>query len=417
MFETVILLVAFAVGLYMAWNIGANDVANAFGTSVGSGAITFRKAMVLAAIFEFSGAFFAGSYVSDTIRGNIVVPEFFTPDPGVFAIGMLSCLLAASLWLNLATYLGQPVSTTHAVIGAVVGFGLASFGPHCIQWHKLTGIAASWVISPVFGAILSFIVYYAIRRFVLRNERPVARARYAVPLGLAGVSSIMLYSILQGLYPRVFEMNKVETKWLAAFSALVVANVAGVLVWVFMRRRCRCDSSISEQHADVERFFSRLQVLDACYLSFAHGANDVANAVGPMVGVLQALKGNIVAKAAVPTWILAIGGIGIVAGLATYGYKVIESVGRKITEVTPTRGFAAEFGTATTVLLCSLMGLPISTTFVLVGAVMGVGFARGFGAIDMKVVRRIFTSWLITIPASALLAAAIFRVAMLLMAG
>lgn len=394
----------------MAWNIGANDVANAFGTPVGSGAITIRQAMLLAAIFEFCGCFFAGSQVTNTIRGNIVSPALFADDPMLFALGMMAALIGASIWLNVATYMSQPVSTTHAIIGAVVGFGVVAMGPDAIQWHKMGGIAASWVISPVVGAIISFLIYYGLLRHVLHSKRPVHRAGYAVPLGLAGMSIVMLYSILQGLYPRLLHVEKIDARWLAAGTALVVANILGVVVWIVMRRFKHPGEELSEQHAAVERFFARVQVVDACYLSFAHGANDVANAVGPVVGVLQALKGNVAGSAPVPAWILAVGGIGIVVGLGTFGYRVLEAVGRKITEVTPTRGFAAEFSTATTVLVCSLMGLPISTTFVLVGAVMGVGFARGFGAIDMRVVRRIFVSWVITIPASAIATIAIFYV-------
>jgi len=405
-----LLILAVVVALYMAWNIGANDVANAFGTPVGSGAITFRKALILAGIFEFAGAFLAGSNVTDTIRGNIVYPEMFAAEPMVFAIGMLAALLGASLWLNLATYLSQPVSTTHAIIGAVIGFGVVAQGPSAIQWHKLGSIASSWLISPLVGALLSFLIYHGLVRHVLHHSRPILRAQVAVPLGLGAMTCVMFYSILQGYYPRALHIERAQGCWLALGTAVVMANLIGVAVWAIMKRRCNPDKPLSEHSADVERFFSRVQVLDACYLSFAHGANDVANAVGPVVGIIQGLQGSVATKAAIPAWVLALGGLGIVMGLATYGYKVLEAVGRKITEVTPTRGFAAEFSTATTVLVCSLMGLPVSTTFVLVGAVMGVGFARGYGAIDLGVVRRIFASWLVTIPISALLTMGLFKV-------
>ena len=405
-----LLLLAFFVALYMAWNIGANDVANAFGTPVGSGAITFRTALVLAAIFEFCGAFFAGGNVTDTIRGNIVYPELFAADPKVFAIGMLAALLGASIWLNLATYLSQPVSTTHAIIGAVIGFGVVAMGPAAIQWHKMGAIASSWIISPLVGAFFSFLIYHVLLRHVLHHVKPIARAQIAVPLGLGAMTCVMLYSILQAYYPRALHIPKSQGCWLALGTAVVMANLIGVAVWAIMKRRCNPDKPLGEHSADVERFFSRVQVLDACYLSFAHGANDVANAVGPVVGILQGLRGTVATQAVIPAWVLALGGFGIVLGLATYGYKVLEAVGRKITEVTPTRGFAAEFSTATTVLVCSLLGLPVSTTFVLVGAIMGVGFARGFGAIDLGVVRRIFVSWVVTLPASALLAIGIFKI-------
>jgi PiT family inorganic phosphate transporter len=403
-----LLILAFLVALYMAWNIGANDVANAFGTPVGSGAITFRWAMILAAIFEFSGAFFAGAEVTDTIRGDIVHPAVFAAQPMVFAIGMMAALLGASIWLNVATYLSQPVSTTHAIIGAVIGFGLVAAGPSAIQWHKMGGIASSWVISPLVGALFSFLIYHGLLRHVLHHAKPIARSQIAVPLGLGAMTCVMFYSVLQGYYPRALHIEKAQGCWLAAGTAVVMANLIGVVVWAIMKRRCNPDKPLSEHSADVERFFSRVQVMDACYLSFAHGANDVANAVGPVVGIMQGLRGSVATAAPIPAWVLALGGFGIVLGLATYGYKVLEAVGRKITEVTPTRGFAAEFSTATTVLVCSLLGLPVSTTFVLVGAIMGVGLARGFGAIDLRVVRRIFASWVVTLPISALLSAGLF---------
>lgn len=405
-----LLILAFLVAFYMAWNIGANDVANAFGTPVGSGAITFRWALVLAAIFEFSGAFFAGGNVTDTIRGNIVRPEMFTADPTVFAIGMLAALFGAAIWLNVATYFSQPVSTTHAIIGAVIGFGVVAVGPQAIQWNKMGAIASSWVISPLVGAFFSFFIYKGLVRHVLHHSRPIARAQIAVPLGLGAMTCVMLYSILQGYYPLALHIQQTQGCWLAAGTALVMAILIGVSAWAIMKRCCNPDKPLAEQCVDVERFFSRVQILDACYLSFAHGANDVANAVGPVVGIIQGIGGTIATKVATPAWVLGFGGVGIVFGLATYGYKVLEAVGRKITEVTPTRGFAAEFSTATTVLTCSLLGLPVSTTFVLVGAIMGVGLARGYGAIDMGVVRRIFASWLVTLPISALLSAGIFMI-------
>lgn len=404
-----ILIIAVIAGFYMAWNIGANDVANAFGTSVGSGALTLRRALILAAIFEFAGAFFAGSNVTATIRGNIVEPSYFTSNPNMFAVGMVSALLAASIWMHIATHLGQPVSTTHAIIGAVIGFGVAAVGAEAVQWHKMVQIAASWFISPVVGAVMSFFVYYALRRFVLHDSEPVIRARVFLPIGLGAMSCVMLYSILQGAFPKFFHIERTDACWLAALFALVLGNFAAIAAWAIMRQHCKADGDHAAQNMRVESFFAKLQILDACYLSFAHGANDVANAVGPIAGTLDAIRGNMAANAVVSPLILGFGGLGIVVGLSTYGYKVIESVGKKITEVTPTRGFAAEFSTATTVLVCSLLGLPISTTFVLVGAVMGVGFARGLSAIDMSVVKKIFMSWVVTIPIAAVLAAIFYH--------
>lgn len=401
MTEQVFLILALVAGFYMAWNIGANDVANAFGTSVGSGAITFKQALVFAAIFEFAGAYLVGSHVSDTIKGNIVQPAIFADKPMLFAGGMLAALVAAGIWLNLASYLGQPVSTTHSIIGAVIGFGLMAAGPESVQWQKMGRIAASWFVSPVTGAILAFLIYYAIRKFVLRSDHPARRASKALPIGFAATCFVMVFSGVTDLLPRLLPSLKGSAlSFTAIASGLAVALIGGFVAWLYWRKMAT-DGTPEEQYNIVESRFGRLQIITACYMAFAHGANDVANAIGPIAGILQALKGNIAAKTAVPSWVLFFGGLGIVVGLATYGYKVMAAVGSKITEVTPTRGFSAEFATATTVLVSSLIGLPISTTFVLVGAVMGVGFARGFGAIDLSVVKRIFLSWVITIPCAA----------------
>ena len=405
---TVLLVIAILAGLYMAWNIGANDVANAMGTSVGSKALTFRRAIILAGIFEFCGAFFVGSNVADTIKGGIVPAGSFA-DPIVLGIGMLSALLAAALWLNVATFCGQPVSTTHAIIGAVIGFAVVSIGPQAVRWSKMGAIAASWVISPLVGGLLAYVIYRCIRRFVLQARHPVYMARMAVPLGFGSVVFVMTLSILyRGLAKLRLDMPLWKALPVAAAAGLFMGGLTHLIIRTRTRnRRIRID----QRYETIERWFSRVQVMTACYLAFAHGANDVANAIGPLAGAVKAFSSSdavVGARTVVPTWMLAMGGVGIVIGLATYGYKVIEAIGRKITEITPTRGFSAAFGTATTVLVCSKLGLPVSTTLVLVGAVMGVGVARGFGAIDLKVIRRIFASWLITIPISAVFAAIIY---------
>jgi len=406
---TILLIIAVAAGFYMAWNIGANDVANAFGTSVGSGALTIRQVVILAGIFEFSGAFLVGTNVADTIKGGIIATEPFSGSVELFGMGMLAALLAAAIWLNVATYFSQPVSTTHAIIGAVIGFGVVARGPGCVAWTKMGTIAASWVISPLAGGIIAYIVYKCIVRVVLNSRHPVYMARMAVPLGLSGVVCIVVLSVLYRGLPRLrldLPLGVAAAIALPAAAAAYVACRAAIQIRT-RNRRIR----LAERYIVVERWFSRLQVVTGCYMAFAHGANDVANAVGPLAGCIQIFREHadtVATKTPVSPLLLAFGGVAIVVGLATYGTKVIEAVGRKITEVTPTRGFSAEFATASTVLVCSKMGLPISTTFVLVGAVMGVGIARGFAAIDLKVIRRIFASWLITIPISAALAAGIF---------
>jgi len=402
-----VFVLAVLAGLYMAWNIGANDVANAMGTSVGSGALTIRKAIILAGIFEFCGAFFVGSHVAQTIRKGIVPMEPFLDSPQTLAIGMLASLMAAAIWLNIATFFSQPVSTTHAIVGAVIGFGIIAVGPEYIEWAKLGNIAASWIVSPISGGLLAYLVYRLVRRVVLQARHPVFMARRSVPLAFGAVTCILCLSIVYKGLPRL----RLDLPLIKALplSLLVGLAMAGAAVLTMSRWTRDVHYTRANRYAIIERWFSRIQIVTACFLAFAHGANDVANAIGPMAGVLHLLRGGAIrAQTPVPPWLLALGGAGIVIGLATYGYKVIEAVGRKITEITPTRGFAAEFGTATTVLVCSKLGLPISTTLVLVGAVMGVGLARGFAAIDLKVIRRIFMSWVITIPVCAVLAAVIY---------
>ncbi len=431
----ILLIIAIIAGFYMAWNIGANDVANAMGTPVASGALTLRNAVILAGIFEFLGAFFVGSSVAQTIGKGIVPIEAFrqqeiaqvdqAPDQGPsllpatapvgdppvdegginFSIGMLSALLAAAIWLNVATYFGQPVSTTHSIIGAVMGFALVSVGPEWIQWSKMGGIAASWVISPLVGGSMAYVIYRCISKFVLNSHNPAVRAKAAVPFCLGMVVFILILSVLfKGLHLKMDAWHAIPWAAGAGILTMIVARIA------IQRSTANCIIEDSDQYQTVERWFSRIQILTACYLAFAHGANDVANAIGPLAVAIRGFStgGGPSGVTEIPTWLLVFGGVGIILGLATYGHKVIESVGKKITEITPTRGFSAEFGTATTVLVCSKMGMPVSTTLVLVGAVMGVGLARGFGAIDLRVIRKIFMSWLITIPISAVLAAVIY---------
>ena len=442
----VLLVITVIAGFYMSWNIGANDVANAMGTSVGSGALTFRKAIVLAAIFEFAGAYFVGGHVAQTIRKGIVpvgafetaaqttpaeatTPEITAAPSGEvspkaprpisegemrFGIGMLSALLAAALWLNVATFFGQPVSTTHAIVGAVVGFAISAVGFHAPNWWVLGKISASWIISPLAGGLIAFFMYRAIQRFVLRSDSPVNAAKHVVPVGMGAVVAVLCLSILYKVL-KIDHVAKGVTPRFSAWQAMALAAGVGtavaIVAWTVIHRVTKKTThQPDEAYEVVERWFARVQPMTACYLAFAHGANDVANAIGPLAGAFRVFTGGGIGKnAPVPDWLLAIGGVGIVVGLATYGYKVVESIGKKITEITPTRGFAAEFATASTVLVCSRMGLPISTTLVLVGAVMGVGMARGFAAIDLRVIRRIFASWLITIPISAIFAGVLYR--------
>ena len=419
---TFLIVLAIVGGLYMAWNIGANDVANAFGASVGSKALTIRRAILLAAICEFAGAFLVGGSVSSTISSGIVTPESFHSSQetlDVLAIGMLCALLGAGIWLNIATFCGQPVSTTHAIIGGVIGFALIApaCGKECggmdsVQWWKLGTIAASWFISPLCGAVAAYCLYrFVIRKYVLESRHPVFMAIGTLPVAFGALAAIITFSVtfngLKGL--------KLDWPWPWASSASVgVGLLIGVVLRLCLRKKMwRHHVPRNQRFQHVEKWFSYMQISTACFMSFAHGANDVANAIGPMAAVLRILRREDISHGIeVPWWLLALGGIGIVFGLATYGYKVIAAIGTKITEITPTRGWSADFATATTVLVFSKLGMPISTTFVIVGAVMGVGLARGFAAIDLRVVRRIFASWLITIPITAILTMILFLILM-----
>ena len=393
---TVLLVITAVVGLYMAWTIGANDVANAMGTSVGSKALSHRQAIVVAGILEFAGAVLVGTYVTDTVRKGIVDPQMFTVDPTMLVHGMMAALLAAAVWLHLASSFGWPVSTTHSIVGAVAGFGVAAGGFGALHWSKLGLIVASWLISPLTSGIIAFSIYYAVRRLVIEKADREAEALRHAPLIVAVMtlvlSLVMLFKGLKNLKLKLLW-------WQSGGVALLLAALASTLTRRFAwRRPARPDAALQ----GMERIFGSLQVVTAAFVAFAHGANDVANAVGPVAAVFSTLKtGSVLPKVDVPIWILVGGGLGIVLGLATYGYRVMATIGGRITEVTPSRGFAAEFGAALTILVGSKLGLPLSTTHTLVGAVIGVGFARGLRALDLSVIRSIALSWVLTIPFAA----------------
>jgi len=405
---TIVLAVAAVAGLYMAWNIGANDVANAMGTSVGSGALTLRGAIIVAAIFEFSGAMLAGGTVTNTIRKGIVDMDALGGDPMVIAIGMTCCLLAAALWLNIATFAGWPVSTTHSIVGSVVGFGLIAGGFDAVNWGVMGKIAASWVISPLLGGLFGYLGFVFIKRRILNVDRPLLALRGWGPIMVFPIFAILALSILfKGLKPLQLDLALGTSLGIALATGLL----ASVLSVPLLRRATRLASEDRDAHTyRAERVFLVLQVLTACFVAFAHGSNDVANAVGPMAAVFGATSGDLGAQVAVPHRVLLIGAVGIVVGLATYGYKIMATIGKKITELTPSRGFAAEFGAATTIVMASKLGLPVSTTHTLVGAVVGVGFARGIGAINTRVVSGIVASWFVTVPFTAILAAGLFLI-------
>jgi PiT family inorganic phosphate transporter len=395
----------------MAWTIGANDVANAMGTSVGSGALTLRGAIIVAAIFEFGGAMLVGGSVTNTIRKGIVDIQALGSDPMIMAVGMTCCLLAAALWLNLATYAGWPVSTTHSIVGAVVGFGVTAGGMNAVDWGTVGSIAASWVVSPVMGGILGYSLFVFIQRTILNAEDPVGAIRRWGPILVFPIIAILaLSAMFKGLKPLRLDLALAPAIGVALLLGLVASFVAVPIFARFARTNTTTkDAALGR----TEKVFMVLQIMTACFVAFAHGSNDVANAVGPLAAVFGAIKEGVTETVQVPYRVLLIGGVGIVVGLATYGYKIMATIGNKITELTPSRGFSAEFAAATTIVVASKLGLPVSTTHTLVGAVIGVGFGRSIGAINTRVLRGIFASWFITVPFTALLAAGLFVVARL----
>ena len=409
MYDQVFLWLAVGIGLYMAWNIGANDVANAMGTSVGSGALTFKRAVIVAAIFEFAGAVLVGGQVTDTVRKGIVDPGAFAADPMMLVVGMTCALAAAAVWLHLASYMGWPVSTTHSIVGAVAGFGLTAVGMSAVDMGKLAFIAASWVVSPIVGGLLGYGVFVLVRNRILDSHEPVKRLKIYAPWFIFPVFVILTLSLIyKGL-----KNLKLDLPLGAALGIAALVGLAAAFVMAFAMRKVQSTPGATprEQLKRVEKHFIVLQIITACFVAFAHGSNDVANAVGPMAAVVGTLQQGVVAdQVALPIWVLFVGAIGIVVGLATYGHKVMATVGHNITEMTPSRGFSAEFGAAATILLGSKLGLPISTTHTLVGAVIGVGLARGINALDISVVKKVAASWVITVPFAGLLASGLYLV-------
>lgn len=455
--ESILRLLVLGIGFYMAWNIGANDVSNAMGTSVGSGALTLRRAVILAAILEFCGAYFVGANVTETMQRGLIDPEMFLTEPIILILGMCGALLGTGLWLQVASYFGWPVSTTHAIVGAILGFGALIGGWEAVKWGEVTAIACSWVITPFCSAVIAYTIFGVLQRRILYAMNPVGAAKQLLPYFFFVVLATFTVSVLSnGLenlnfsisFPTVLGISFLVGLLGAAISWLIVQRVHFPLAAVSASRntpqtvlsldkaikhlqrvrvssmdethdrvsqilrevkelstKMRVETSFEQRASEyhfVEKMFVYLQILSACYVAFAHGANDVANAIGPVAAVLDVIKNGTVSETStIHPWLLALGGLGIVIGLATWGWRVIETIGRKITELTPTRGFCAEFGAATTILIASKLGLPISTTHCLVGAVLGVGLARGISALNLSTLRDIVLSWIVTIPASA----------------
>jgi PiT family inorganic phosphate transporter len=407
--EVAYVVLAAIFGVFMAWGIGANDVANAMATSVGAKALTIKQAIFVAAVFEFLGAVLAGGEVTSTIRKGIIDASLLSGTPETLIYGMLASLLAAGTWLLIASRKGWPVSTTHSIVGAIVGFAAVGVGIDAVHWGKVGTIVMSWVVSPLMAGFIAYLVFASVQVLILRQEDPLERAKRYVPVYIfLAAFTITLMTILKGLKHVGLTISIANAYLLAITIALVISSVGA-----FAIRRIEPDPKLEKrQHFySVERVFAVLMIVTACSMAFAHGSNDVANAIGPLAAVIGIAQTGVVgAKSAIPIWVLALGGGGIVVGLATYGRRVIATVGHKITQLTPSRGFAAELAAATTIVIASGTGIPISTTHTLVGAVLGVGLARGIEAIDLRVVGRIFVSWVVTIPAGAFLAILFFYV-------
>ena len=405
-----LLIMACFFGFFMAWGVGANDVANAMGTSVGARAITIKQAIIIAMVFEFTGAWLAGGEVTSTIRSSIIDIESagFDDRPELLIFGMLSSLLAAGIWLVVASKYGWPVSTTHSIIGAIVGFAVVGISADSVMWGQVVEIVASWIISPVFSGTIAFILFLSVEKLVLGREDPLKYAKKFVPYYMFLVGFVIaMVTLVKGLSHVGLEVTFSQSAFLALAFALLT-----VIIGIFLLRRLRLPDSDqpTAQMQSVERVFGVLMIFTACSMAFAHGSNDVANAIGPLAAINSVIANNgaFEAESALPVWILLLGGFGIVTGLAMWGHRVIRTIGKNITELTPSRGFAAEIAAATTVVIASGTGIPVSTTHTLVGAVLGVGLARGMSALNFGVVGRIFLSWIVTLPAGAILSIVFF---------
>ena len=407
-YGAIFLIMAVLFGLFMTWGIGANDVANALGTSVGSGALNVKTAIVVAAVFEFLGALLAGQHVTRTIRKGIIDPGGIESNPEVLVYGMLAALLAAAIWLLIASVKGWPVSTTHSIVGAIVGFGIVGIGFDSVQWGKIGSIVASWVVSPALGGAAAFLLMMSLQRLILDTPTPLRNAHKWAPVYLFLVGfAVSLITLIKGL-----KHLKLELDFTGSLIVSVLIGLAVLAIGKARIRRVEVDETADQasQHERVERIFAPMIIFTACAMAFAHGSNDVANGIGPLAAVYGLVEtgGEVAQKSAVPLWILVLGGAGIVLGLATYGYRVMQTIGKRITDLTPTRAFCATISAALTVILASRIGLPVSTTHIAVGAVIGVGLARGIAALNLAVVTKIIVSWITTLPVTGALAAIIY---------
>ncbi len=400
--EYYILIIGYIFGFYMAWNIGANDVANSMASAVGAKAITIRQAVFIAGILNVVGAVFIGSHVTNTIRKGIVSTEILS-DPHVALIGALSALLAAALWVSFATWKSLPVSTTHSIVGAMIGFGIMAGGFSVINWAKLAAVVMSWVISPVFSLVISYLMFKTIVKLILVKKNAFIISLSLSPVFIGMTAFVVVLSFL--FKTPLGKTLSIDT-WTALLVALVIGGLVGYAGKGLLRRFTRPDDDDS-----TEQVFRKIQIGTSCYVALAQGANDVANAIGPLAVIYFLVKsGNVGAKVPVPAWLLLFGGVGIACGIGMAGHRVMETIGTKITTLTNTRGFAVDFAAASTVLLASKLGLPVSTTHAAVGGVIGVGLAGGIEAVNFGVVFQIMLYWFLTVPAAAVTSMIIFKI-------
>jgi PiT family inorganic phosphate transporter len=385
---------ASAIAFYMAWSIGANDVANSMSTAVGAKAITHRQAVIIAGVLVFLGAVLVGPHVAQTIKSGIINVESIQPN--ILLIGFISSLLAAAIWATLSTWKEMPISTTHSIIGALMGFGIIAGGVSSVNWLKIGSVAASWVLSPVFGCIIAFFVFKIIVRLIFAKEEPVSSAKIIGPI-IIGMTGFLVSASL--LFKTSISKNYNISDLQGILISFLVALIIGVIGIILLRK---VQAKKTEDYLTVENIFRKLQVGTSCYVAFSIGANDVANAIGPVAGIIPlAENGALSTEASIPFGLLALGGVGIAFGALTWGKRVMRTVGERITNLTNTRGFSVDFGAATTVLVASRLGMPISTSHTVVGAVIGVGLARGLEAVDLSVIKKIVLSWLLTLPIAA----------------
>jgi len=396
------LYLSLGAGFLMAFNLGANDVANSMASAVGARAITVKQAVFIAGSLNFVGAVFLGSHVTATISKGIINPEVIT-DPKIIMIGMFAALLAAGIWVLVATLTSLPVSSTHSIVGAIMGFGLVAGGPDVVNWLKMGGIVLSWIISPFLAAGIAYFIFSHIRKYILFKRQFIKQAKFWAPIWIAVTLSMISLSFLY----KTPAGKSLNLHWV---QSLAIAAALSFLAWFLGKMLVNRIAIDEEEGAEgVERVFRKMQVGTSCYVALSQGANDVANAIGPVAAIyLIAKEHMLLSRAEVPWPMLVLGGCGIAIGIAVLGHKVMATVGTKITTLTNTRGFAVDVGAASTVLVASNLGLPVSTTHAAVGGVVGVGLARGFHAVDFRVLFRIVAYWVATVPIAALTSIVIF---------